>query len=260
MDKLSVVIITLNEECNMRRCLKAASVVADEIVVVDSHSTDATVSICEEYHARVISHTWLGYAEQKNFANQQATYDWILSIDADEELDSVLQNSILVAKKKGFTGAYSMNRLTQYCGHPIYHAGWYPDTKVRLWNRQQGHWEGFIHEKIAFTDAIGIHHFDGNINHYTYHSITEHIKQADKFTTMTAKAAFERGVKPQRTFMIYIKSAWKFMRDYFFRLGFLDGYYGFVICRISAFATFLKYIKLNELHNQQKNATLPSHH
>lgn len=255
MSLLSVVIITHNEEHNIRRCLESVRSVADEIVVVDSNSTDATAEICREFGARVIDQPWLGYAAQKNFANQQAQHDWILSMDADEELDYELQHAILSQKSLGFSGAYILNRLTIYCGHPIRHSGWYPDPKIRLWNRKQGAWQGYIHETVEFTENVAVLSLPGHLNHYSYHSITEHIKQADKFTTMTAEEAFKNGTKRKSRCAIRCKTAWKFFRDYVLRLGFLDGYYGFVVCRISAFATFLKYIKINELHNQATHGT-----
>ncbi len=253
MDKLSVVIITYNEERNIRPCLEAALMVADEVLVVDSFSTDCTLNICEEMGVRFIQHEWKGYSEQKNFANAAASYDWILSVDADEVLDSTLQQAILEAKTKGFAGAYQVNRLTFYCGHPIRHCGWYPDIKLRLWNRTQGEWDGYIHEEIKLPAGTPITRLSGHLNHYSYHSISEHIRQADKFTDMTARAAFERGEGRKLRFTILCKAGWKFLRGYFFQLGFLDGYYGMVVCRISAFATFLKYTKLNELHQHAKH-------
>ena len=191
MDKLSVVIITYNEERNIRPCLEAALKVADEVLVVDSFSTDCTLNICEELGVRFIQHEWKGYSEQKNFANAAASYDWILSVDADEVLDNTLQQAILEAKTKGFAGAYQVNRLTFYCGHPIRHCGWYPDIKLRLWNRTQGEWDGYIHEEVKLPAGTPIARLSGHLNHYSYHSISEHIRQADKFTDMTARAAFE---------------------------------------------------------------------
>lgn len=253
MDKLTVVIITKNEERNIRRCLEAARSVADELVVVDSGSTDATLDICREFGARVIQHEWEGYSEQKNFANRSASHDWVLSIDADEVISPELAASVQAAKQTGFSGAYTLNRLTFYCGHPIRHCGWYPDVKLRLWNRTQGEWKGYIHEEVQLPSELPVTRLHGDLEHYSYHSISEHVLQADKFTTMTAQAAFERGEKPKSRFAIRCKAAWKFIGSYFFRLGFLDGYYGFLVCRISAFATFLKYVKLNELHQQKRN-------
>lgn len=260
MDKLSVVIITKNEERNIRRCLEAARSVADEFVVVDSGSTDATLDICREFGARVIQHEWEGYSEQKNFANRSAANDWILSIDADEVISPELAASVQAAKQAGFSGAYTLNRLTYYCGHPIRHCGWYPDVKLRLWNRTQGEWKGYIHEEVQLPSDTPVNHLSGDLEHYSYHSVSEHIRQADKFTTMTAQAAFERGEKPKTRCVIRCKAAWKFIGSYLFRLGFLDGYYGFLVCRISAFATFLKYVKLNELHQQKQYDSETSHH
>lgn len=260
MDKLSVVIITYNEEKNIRSCLKPALEIGDEVLVVDSFSTDNTVEICRTMGARVIQHKWEGYSNQKNFANHSATYDWILSIDADEVIDNTLLDAILCAKKKGFTDAYQVKRLTYYCGHPIRHAGWYPDIKLRLWNRTQGHWVGYIHEEVQLPDVLTMHLLAGHLNHYSYHSISEHIRQADKFTNMTAQSAFKQGEGSKKIFVIWCKAFWKFLSSYIFRLGLLDGYYGFMVCRISAFATFLKYTKLNELHQHAHENSQPSYH
>lgn len=248
MDKLSVTIITLNEEKNIGRCLKSVREVADEVVVVDSFSSDSTEKICSEYNVRFIRQKWLGYSEQKNFANSQAANDWILSIDADEELGEELIKSIKKEKEKGLTGCYSINRLTNYCGHWIRHCGWYPDRKIRIWNKNEGQWKGLIHETIDFQNEPTVKQLCGDMNHYTYHTISEHIRQADKFTTLTAQEAYEKNKKASNAVVIRIKTLWKFFSDYIIRLGFLDGYYGYVVCKISAFATFLKYTKLHELN------------
>lgn len=256
---LSVVIITFNEENNIRRCLASVQEVADEIVVVDSGSTDATERICNEYGARFIRHNWEGYSAQKNFANAQAANDWVFSIDADEEVDTELKAAILQRKKDGLSGAYAMDRLTNYCGKFLHHC-WRPDTKIRIWNRHDGEWEGDIHETIKFRNNSIVNTLQGNLNHYTYHTVSEHIRQADKFSSLTAQKAFNCGEKSKSACAIRCKTAWKFIRDYIFHLGFLDGYYGFVVCRISAFATFLKYTKLNELHLAKNEESAPNHH
>lgn len=248
MAQLSVVIITLNEERNIGRCLQSVEGIADDVVVVDSGSSDRTEAICLEHKGRFISHPWLGFAETKNFANAQAKYPLILSLDADEALSEKLKASVLAVKAvESVNTAFSMNRLTNYCGKWIKHCGWYPDTKIRLFNRDHARWTGkVIHEKLTTDPGTGLKHLEGDILHYSYYSIAGHIAQANRFTDLTAEEAFREG-KRSGMFQILLKPPVKFIRDYFFKLGFLDGYYGFIICRISAQATFYKYIKLRQL-------------
>ncbi len=246
---LTAVIITKNEERNIRRCLESVKDVADEIVVVDSLSTDATEEICHEYKVKFVKQEWLGYSGQKNFANNIASNDWIFSIDADEALSDELKKSLLEIKNKDFSDAtvFSMNRLTNYCGHWIRHCGWYPDSKIRIWNRKIGKWKGDIHETIEYETSVDIQHLKGDLEHYSYYSLEEHIRQADKFTTLTALDAFKSGKRCDGIWKLRVKTTWKFMHDYLFQLGFLDGYYGYIVCKISAFATFMKYSKLHEM-------------
>jgi glycosyltransferase involved in cell wall biosynthesis len=248
---ISAVIITFNEERNIGCCLASLQGIVDEIVVVDSFSTDKTKDICQQYNVRFFQQKWVGYAEQKNYANSLATYDYILSIDADEALSTELQCAIVELKSKEdkrFVG--QVNRLTNYCGQWIYHCGWYPDRKIRIFNRNEATWTGSIHETISCQKELSVVALKGNLLHYSYYSIEDHIKQMDIFTTCTATKAFEEGQKVT-AFSLIIKSCWKFVRDYIFKGGILDGYYGYIVCRISAFATFLKYVKLKELYKQQ---------
>ena len=248
--KISAAIITKNEERNIERCLKSLQGVADEIVVVDSFSTDKTKEICEQYHVKFFQKEWLGYAEQKNQANSLSANDIIFSIDADEALSSELQQSLLQFKltdKQNFV--CQANRLTNYCGKWIRHCGWYPDKKIRIFNRNTAKWTGNIHETLSFPSDTAVIKLKGDLLHYSYYSIEEHILQANKYTTLSAAEAFEKG-KNIAFFYIVFKSCWKFFRNYFLKGGFLDGYYGYVICKISAFVTFLEYAKLKQLHNQ----------
>ena len=248
--QISAIIITKNEEQNIERCLKSLQNIADEILVVDAFSTDTTKDICEKYNVKFFQHQWLGYAQQKNYANSLSSYDVILSIDADEVLSGELQQSLINLKstdKQNFV--CQINRLTNYCGKWIYHCGWYPDKKIRVFNRNQAKWAGVIHETISYDDNTEVIKLKGDLFHYSYHSIEDHIKRANKYSTLTAIEAFKKG-KRITFFSLIIRYCWKFFRDYFLKKGFLDGYYGYVICRISAFTTFLKYSKLKELHNQ----------
>lgn len=251
MEKISVVIITYNEEKNIARCIESVKDIADEILVIDSFSTDKTKEISTRYEVRFFEHPFEGYMQQKLWATNQATYDIILSLDADEVISPELKSSLLAVKENFEADGYTFNRLTNYLGKWIKHCGWYPDTKLRLWNRKKGNWTGInLHEHVQLAPDAHVKHLHGDLLHYSYYSIAQHINQFNKFTDIGAQEAFIKNKKASLGIAL-LKSCWKFMRDYFLKLGFLDGYYGFLICKISAFATFAKYIKLKEL---KKNA------
>lgn len=248
MTRISAVIITLNEERNIERCILSLQDIADEIIVIDSFSNDKTQEICKNHVVKFIQTKWLGYSETKNYGNNLATYDYILSIDADEALSEELKKEILLIKQsEKIEDAYFMKRLTNYCGSWIHHCGWYPDKKLRLWNKQKGKWEGNIHEEVKMQADAGISDLKSDLLHYSYYSIQQHINQANKFTDLTASEAF-KNAKKSSLFKIIFNPIVKFIKDYFIKLGFLDGYHGFIICVISSFATFMKYIKLRELY------------
>ena len=246
--KLSVVIITLNEEANILRCLNSVQDVADEIIVVDSGSTDGTEKICTDFGVRFVKQQWLGYSEQKNFANSLATNDWILSIDADEEISDELKHSILKYKNNHIPHdmVFSMNRLTSYCGHWIHHCGWYPDRKIRIWNRQVGKWQGEIHETIEFSTEITEKVLDGDLLHYSFETSQDYESQQLKFAKMRGEHYFQKG-KKHASFYMKVSPVFSFIQHYIFQLGFLEGADGFHICRIAAKATRLKYQTLKEL-------------
>ncbi len=253
MPNLSAVIITLNEERNIGRCIDSVKEIADEIIVVDSGSTDRTKEICEKKGSRFIFNAWKGYIEQKNFANGLAEHPYILSIDADEALSEELKGSIIKAKKHFKADAYEMNRLTNYCGSWIRHGGWYPDRKLRLFHRDKFEWGGErIHENmIQKVDNPKVERLSGDLLHYSYYNIAQHIAQANLFTNMTAELAIEKG-KHAGMLKIIFNPIVKFIKDYIIRLGFLDGYYGYVVCRISAQATFMKYAKIRQMRKELK--------
>lgn len=252
MQQLSVVIITFNEEKNIERCLRSVVEIADEIIVVDSFSTDTTEEICNRFKVRFIKHKWEGYSAQKNWANKQASFSYVLSLDADEALSEELKNSILEEKKNWRYDSYSFNRHTNYCGHWINYSGWYPDCKIRLWNIQKGSWDGAaVHETIAMESNTSNKVLKGDMLHYSYTSIQQHIEQQNLFSEIAAQSAFDSKVKVS-IFIVLFSPLWKFIRNYIFKLGFLDGIYGFVVCSVAAFATFLKYVKLYHLYNEDK--------
>ncbi|NVO03401.1 MAG: glycosyltransferase family 2 protein [Bacteroidetes bacterium] len=252
MTELSVVIITFNEERNIGRCLDSVKEIADDIVVIDSFSTDKTEEICLANGARFIKHEFPGHIEQKNWAISQAKFPFILSLDADEALSEELKKSIIEAKKNTEFDGYIMNRLTNYCGKWIHHSGWYPDAKLRLWDSAKGKWGGVNpHDKYEMESDVKIKHLKGDIYHYSYYSINEHILQANKFSEIMAKALFKNG-KNASFLKVIFRPPMRFFRDYFLKMGFLDGFYGFVICKTTAYTTFLKYSKLRQLNLLKK--------
>lgn len=247
MIKLSVVIITFNEERNIGRCIESIKGIADDIVVLDSYSTDRTEEIVKSKGVRFIQHAFDGHIEQKNRAITHALYPHVLSLDADEAIDDVLKQEILSVKNNWQADGYEMNRLTNYCGKWIKHCGWYPDTKLRLWDSRKGKWTGINpHDKYELQAGARISKLKGNILHYSYYTIHDHIKQVNYFTEIAAKAYYKNAIK-SNIFKILFSPVIKFWRDYFFKLGILDGYYGLIICIISSHATFIKYVKLKQL-------------
>jgi glycosyltransferase involved in cell wall biosynthesis len=251
MIRLSAAIITFNEELNLRRCLQSLQKVADEIVVVDSLSTDATTAIAAEFGAKVVMQPFLGYIEQKNFALSQCSNNWVISLDADEALTEELAKSILQAKQSTNADAYTMSRLTSYCGQWIKHGGWYPDRKVRLFNRTKAQWAGINpHDKIELQNDAKCGMLKGDILHYTYNDLGEHIRQADKFSAIVASDLYHRGKKTSLLKIVF-KPCIRFVRDFIFKSGWRDGYYGFVIAKISAHAVFLREIRLKEHHDKK---------
>lgn len=247
MRPLSVVIITRNEERNLARCLKSVEGLADDVVVVDSFSTDATGSIARAHGARFIQHAFEGHIEQKNWAITQARYPFILSLDADEALDGPLRHAVAQAKSDDADG-YTMNRLTNYCGSWIRHGGWYPDAKLRLWDSRKGRWTGTNpHDRYSMDPDARIVHLSGDILHYSYYSVDDHRRQVEYFTTIAAKALAAEG-KRASFVKRWLSPMAKFIGSYVLQLGFLDGRAGLTIAWISASATRLKYQKLDALN------------
>lgn len=241
VNKLSAVIITYNEQRNIGRCLSSLKGVADEVVVVDSFSTDETQRICEEMGARFMQREWDGYTPQRNFAVAKASHNWVLAIDADEELSETLRQSILSAKAESNHFNFQFNRLTNYCGQWIRHSGWYPDKKFRLFDRRECKWEGVVHEQLTMP-ASGIRFLKGALMHYSYDSIAEHVQRVNHYSTLSAQELTQNGKQPSIMKMVFSPS-FKFFRFYVLQRGFLDGTSGLVIATISAYGTFLKYAK-----------------
>ncbi len=257
MNKISAVIITYNEEANIGRCLQSLQGVVDEILVVDAFSADRTVEICREFQAQVVQKSWEGYSRNKNFGNAQARFDYILSIDADEALSPELAHSILAAKSN-LRGAYTMSRLTNYCGRWIRHGGWYPDVKLRLFNRQDARWVGdFVHESLEFVRRVPRIHLKGDLLHYSFHSLADHLQRVNTYSDLAAREILHRNPTGILFKMLFSPPA-KFIKGYVFQRGFLDGFHGLCIAAISAFDVFIRYAKVHELRQARKAEEKPS--
>jgi glycosyltransferase involved in cell wall biosynthesis len=245
--RISVVVITFNEERNVGRCLDSVVGVADEVVVVDSLSTDRTREICLERGVNLIEQPFLGYVEQKNFALDRAAHDHVLALDADECLSGPLKDRISAIKSNWTADGYSMNRFNNYYGKWIRHSAVYPDRKLRLWDRRKGRWGGTNpHDRVAMQPGATVEHLDVDLLHFAYDSIDSHARQANHFSTVAARAYLDAG-RTSTPAKVLLNPTFRFVRDYFWKLGFLDGFYGLTICSINAYMTFLKYAKLLDL-------------
>lgn len=257
MIKISTVIITYNEHANIARCIESVKAVSDEIVVVDSYSQDDTVSIAEQMGARVFYHKFSGFGEQKSFAIDQAKHEWILSVDADEVLSPELQQSIMAVKREPKYDGYRIKILTNYCGKWIKHCGWYPQAKLRLLNKTKGH---INHNKVHEGFEMNVRHthtstLSGDILHHSYKNISEHSRKIQLYTELAARNTAEKGHSTS-LLKIFIGPKWTFFYHYFLRKGFLDGYWGYVLCKNIAYESFIKYTKIRIYSREYKNAHL----
>jgi glycosyltransferase involved in cell wall biosynthesis len=247
--KISATIITYNEERNIARAMESLRC-CDEILVLDSGSSDRTCEIAANLGARVEESAWLGYADQKNWASERAANDWVLSIDADEALSEALEAEIWQLKKRGPSyDGYTMPRLAQYLGRWIFHSGWYPDRKVRLFDRRKAKWVGrYVHESVTVNGSVG--HLEANLLHFTCNSLSEHLKTMDRYTTLAAEQMIAEGQKvgwPQ----LLLDPPWTLFRTYFLKQGFLDGTEGLAIAHMAALYNFLKYAKVRFMNPER---------
>jgi glycosyltransferase involved in cell wall biosynthesis len=243
--KISATLITCDEERNIARAIESLRC-CDEIVVVDSGSLDRTVELASNLGARVIENPWKGYAEQKNFAAEQASHDWILSLDADEALSEALEAEIWHLKKSPpDCDAYTVPRMAQYLGRWILHSGWYPDRKVRLYDRRRAHWVGqFVHESVEVNGRLG--ELQSNLLHFTCSSLSEHMRTLDRYTTLAAEEIVSQGRKIGYRHLL-LNPPYTFLRSYVVQRGFLDGVEGVAIAYAAAFYNFLKFAKARNM-------------
>jgi glycosyltransferase involved in cell wall biosynthesis len=253
MNRLSACLITFNEEHNLPRALTSLAAIADEIVVVDSGSTDHTAEIAKAQGVSFFERRFTDHADQKNYAASRASNDWIFLLDADEELSSELRNSLLDWKKREPEfPVYEMARLTWYLGEWIHHSRWYPDFQRRLYRRDQASFSGMIHSALRFEGRAG--RLTGNLLHYTIRSFAEHEAKVEGYTTVMAQELFSQGKRRWRAAM-WLAAPWNWFQNYVLYLGFLDGYRGWLIARMAARGTWLKFKKLGKLVEAGRRAS-----
>lgn len=254
MIKFSGVIITYNEERYIEECLKSLVNVVDEIIVVDSYSTDNTKAICSKYNVTFIEQKFLGYIEQKNFALSKASHDYVVSLDGDESLSETLQKSIVALKNNWKLDGYYCNRFNNFCGQWIKHSDWYPNKKLRVFDRRKSTWKGINpHDEIAVASEKKVGHLKGDILHLTYQTYSEFNLKMEHFSSISADSYYKLG-KTAPLFKLFWNPSWAFFKAYILRLGFLDGFNGFMICYQTGHLTFLKYAKLRALHKKNKSS------
>jgi glycosyltransferase involved in cell wall biosynthesis len=240
---ISTIVICHNEEHNIVRCLESCRPFSDEIIVVDSHSTDRTVELARPLATKVIAHDWLGYGRQKQLAFTHATREWVFSIDADEEVSAALQREI--AALDFAHDGYWMPRRPYYLGRWIRHSGWYPGYILRLFRRDRGRFtDETLHEHVIVEGRT--RKLRGDLLHYSYRSVSHHLTKMNDFTTLAAQKMFDHG-RRARLRQLTVTPVLEFGKIYFLRRGFLDGFAGLVIALLHAYYVFLKYAKLWEL-------------
>lgn len=241
MIKLSVVIIAFNEESNIGDCIDSVKNVADEVVVIDSNSIDKTEEIARSNGAVIFQKPFESYVDQKNYATDCATYDHVLSIDADERLSADLENSIQNVKSNWSCDGYSVNRKNFYGQKWIRYGGWYPDVKLRLYRKDSAEWTGkILHESLTLYEGKKACHLDGDLLHYTYKNKEDHFSRSRKYSKLGAQANRDRGFVSLIAKLLF-SPIFKFIKQFILQFGFLDGYKGWLIARVSFSETAGKY-------------------
>lgn len=246
---LSAVVICKNEEKNISQCLSSLSF-CDEIILVDSGSTDATCQIAEKLGAKIFHREWTGYSDQKNFGNDQARGKWILSLDADEEVSESLKNEIIIAIQNSPFHAYKIPRKTFHTGQWIQFGGWYPNHLIRLFQKSSGFWEGDeVHEVFCPQGPVGI--LESPLIHHSFNCFQEQAEKNNKYSTLGAQRLQRKGVRFSLLLLV-TKPPLKFLETFILKRGFLDGMRGFIIAVMAGHSVFLKWAKLWELESVEK--------
>ena len=251
MAKLSVILITKNEAANIRDCLGSVAW-ADEIIVVDSGSTDDTVAICKELGAQVYVQDWPGFGIQKNRALGYATKDWVLSLDADERVTPELRAEIekVLSTEHHATNAYNVSRLSNFCGQFMRHSGWFPDLLPRLFKRGKARFsDDLVHERLIVDGEVG--QLQGLLLHYSFDDMEEVLQKVNQYSSAGAAMMFKRGKRTTLAGTV-VRGIWSFIRSYILRAGFLDGKKGFMLAVSNAEGTYYRYIKLLLLQEKER--------
>lgn len=251
MEKLSAIIIVYNEEKNIKECLESINWV-DEIIIVDSFSQDKTVKICQQFTNKIFQRQWPGYAAQKQFALDHATYRWVLSIDADERVTNELQQEIrnVLKSNNSIYDGYYIPRLSTFLGKEIYHSGWRPGYQLRLFRKQKtklSHWR--VHEGFLVNGKCG--YLQSNLLHITHATLEESLSRMNRYSSLQALDRFENKRKGKiRWYHFFIHPLAVFGRQFFLKKGFLDGIHGLILAMVSAMVKLALYLKLWELQNK----------
>jgi len=252
MSAISAIVIAFNEEINISACIDSLRTVADEIIVVDSFSTDSTKRICMEKNVRFVEHPFAGHIAQKNFAVSLTSFDHVLSLDADERLSDELKTSILAIKETWPAEAYRMNRLSSYGEKWIRNGNWYPDQKIRLWNKRFGSWGGNNpHDKVILEPPHKPIHLEGDILHLAYRDSFEALQKIQTYSEIFAQE--NAGKLPSSLYKIAAHAGFTFLKSYFLKKGILDGFEGLMVAMAEANHTFYKYAKLYEANRKIDN-------
>ncbi len=244
--KISAVIITYNEEKRLEAALKSLVDVVDEIIVVDRYSDDDTVKLARKYTDRVFLRRWTNFSDQKNYGNTKAKFPWILSLDADERLSPELREEIIRLKEREpeYSG-FGIPRRVFYLGRWVRHTVWNPDLKIRLFRRDKARWEGeYVHEDLVIEG--GVKKLKGSLYHFTYRNIADHLRRMNIFSDLGAQKLYAKN-KKCRWFHLTLLPFFRFLKSYFLKLGFLDGFAGFVISVLDGYTGFITYAKLKEI-------------
>ncbi len=245
--RLSAVLITRNVAARLEACLKSCGF-ADEILIVDSGSTDATLDIARRFNAKIVQQDWLGYGQQKQFAVSQAAHDWVLCLDADERMSEPLHASILKELEAPRFAAYAFPRCNRFLGRWLRHGEGYPDLSLRLFDRRHAHWsDDPIHEKVVTQSPVG--RLDGDLLHESEDGLADYLAKQNRYTTLQAEQLHARGRRAGMGKML-LSPLFRFLKFYFLRLGFLDGVPGLIHILIGCFNSFMKYAKLRELNRK----------
>jgi glycosyltransferase involved in cell wall biosynthesis len=250
---VSVYVLTTNNRRTIEQCLRSLSW-AEELVVVDSFSQDGTCEICKQYTDKLFQRKWTGHRDQYQYAADLTTQDWIMFVDADEEIPPELSEEIrmeLSGKGKDLDGYFAYRR-TYYLGRWIRYGGWYPDGEIRLYRRAKGRWEGGLHAKLVVDGKAGV--LKNQYFHYTYGNISDQIQTIDKYSDITV-SDMVNSARPFRWKDLLFNPPFRFFKDYFFKLGFLDGIPGFIIAVSTAYYAFVKHAKLWERYFSSKKTS-----